>query len=160
MKFIGYVRTGPAAFRVGPVGQMEGIRFHLCASSQFHACVEGLAVADEFHVPQSFRLAAAIVPRRREKVCSASIQSARYGKLRTEAGCGLRAREACPPFFASRAAVPHPVTVDSSSAIHLREQTPFQRTVWHICCRGGRKMCTPSTTVALPWSSDVHCMKS
>ena len=32
------------------------------------------------------------------KVCSASIQSARCGKLRTGAGCGLQAREACPPF--------------------------------------------------------------
>ena len=31
-------------------------------------CVsEGLTVADEFHVPQSFRLAATIAPRRREK---------------------------------------------------------------------------------------------
>jgi len=60
VKFIGYVRVGPAAFRVGPVGQMEGIRFHLCASPLIHACVEGLAVADEFHVQQSFHLAAAI----------------------------------------------------------------------------------------------------
>ena len=60
VKFIGYVRAGPAAFRVRPVGQMEGIRFHLCASPLFHACAEGLAVADEFHVPQSFRFAAAM----------------------------------------------------------------------------------------------------
>ena len=28
-------------------------------------------------------------------------------------GCGLRAREACPPFFASRAAVPHPASAVS-----------------------------------------------
>ena len=68
VKFIGYVRAGPATFRVGPVGQMEGIRFHLCASPQSYVCAEGLAVADEFHVPQSFRLAAAIVPRRRKSL--------------------------------------------------------------------------------------------
>ena len=153
VKFIGYVWASPAAFRVGPMGQMEGNWFHLCASALFHACAEGLAVADEFHVPQSFRLAAAIAPRRREKsarhqfsplgkascvlepdadcgrgrlvprfrlasrsaasggtsrgcncasqtgkVCLASIQSAWYGKLRAEAGGGLRAREAIPPF--------------------------------------------------------------
>ena len=68
VKFIGYVRAGPATFRVGPVGQMEGIRFHLCASPQSYVCAEGLAVADEFHVPQSFRLATAIVPRRRKSL--------------------------------------------------------------------------------------------
>ena len=32
------------------------------------------------------------------KVCSASIQTAWYGKLRAEAGGGLRAREAIPSF--------------------------------------------------------------
>ena len=90
MKFIGYVRSGPAAFRVGPVGQMEGIRFHLCASPLFHACAEGLAVADEFHVPPSFRLAAAIAPRRRKK--SARRQFSPLGKagcvLKPDADCG------------------------------------------------------------------------
>ncbi len=102
VKFIGYVRVGPAAFRVGPVGQMEGIRFHLCASPLIHACAEGLTVADEFHVPQSFHLAAAmwlhdsrchIASRLQlrfadEKVCSASIQTARQGKLRAASGDG------------------------------------------------------------------------
>ena len=51
-----------------------------------------------FTIPLSHSLAAAIAPRRRGKVCSASIQPARQGKLRNGAGCGLRAREACPPF--------------------------------------------------------------
>ena len=84
VKFIGYVWASPAAFRVGPVGQMEGNWFHLCASALFHACAEGLAVADEFHVPQSFRLAAAIAPRRREK--SARHQFSPLGK----AVCALK----------------------------------------------------------------------
>ena len=119
VKFIGYVRAGPAAFRVGPAGQMEGNRFHLCASALFYACAEGLAVADEFHVPLSFRLAAAIAPRRRGKparhqfsplgtpINPADCKSCRYA-IGAHVGCGLRAREACPPVFASRAAVPRP----------------------------------------------------
>ena len=90
VKFIGYVGASLAAFRVGPVGQMERIRFHLCASPLFHACADGLAVADEFHVPQSFRLAAAIAPRRREK--SARHQFSPLGKasyvLKPDADCG------------------------------------------------------------------------
>ena len=90
VKFIVYVWASPAAFRVGPVGQMEGNRFHLCASPLFHACAEGLIVADEFHVPQSFRLAAAIAPRRRKK--SARHQFSPLGKvscvLKPDADCG------------------------------------------------------------------------
>ena len=116
VKFIGYVRAGPAAFRVGPVRQMEGIRFHLCASPLFHACAEGLAVADEFHVPQSFRLAAAmrfqvsrchIAARLQLRLADGKSLLCKAAGYR--AGCGLRAREACPSFFASRAAVPHPL---------------------------------------------------
>ena len=91
VKFIGYVWASPAAFRVGPVGQMEGNWFHLCASALFHACAEGLAVADEFHVPQSFRLAVAIAPRMRKKPVRRQ-----FSPLGT-AGCG------------NEAAVPHPV---------------------------------------------------
>ena len=105
VKFIGYVRAGPAAFRVGPVRQMEGIRFHLCASPLFHACAEGLAVADEFHVPQSFRLAAAmrfqvsrchIAARLQLRLADGKSLLCKAAGYR--AGCGLRAMEACPSF--------------------------------------------------------------
>ena len=136
VKFIGYVWASPAAFRVGPVGQMEGNWFHLCASALFHACAEGLAVADEFHVPQSFRLAAAIAPRRREK--SARHQFSPLGK----ASC-----------------VPHPVTVDNHSAIHLYEQTLLQGHAGHFRYRGGRKRCPPPTASTLTGASDGDCQK-
>ena len=49
-----------------------------------------LRLLEKVNCGTAFRLASAIVPRRRGKDCSASIQSARQGKLRTEAGCGLR----------------------------------------------------------------------
>ena len=67
VKFIGFTLAVSTAFKKGSMKLMEGIRFHLCASPLFHACAEGLTVADEFHVQQSFHLAAAIAPRRREK---------------------------------------------------------------------------------------------
>ena len=54
MKFIGNDRAGSAAFRVGSVEQMEGIRFRLCASPLSHACAKGLDVADEFHESQLY----------------------------------------------------------------------------------------------------------
>ena len=54
MKFIGNDRAGSAAFRIGSVEQMEGIRFRLCASPLSHACAKGLDVADEFHESQLY----------------------------------------------------------------------------------------------------------
>ncbi len=134
VKFIGFVRAGPAAFRVGPVGQMEGNRFHLCASPLFHACAEGLAVADEFHVPQSFLPATAMrlqVSRchiaSRLQLCLAdgksllginSVRSARqvacWGRMRTAGEGGLS------PVFASRAAVPRPASSDYKTIVLMR----------------------------------------
>ena len=60
VKFIGFTLAVSTAFKKGSMKLMEGIRFHLCASPLFHACAEGLTVADEFHVQQSFHLAAAM----------------------------------------------------------------------------------------------------
>ena len=61
--------------------------------------------------------------------------------------------------FASRAAVPRPVTVDNHSAIRLHEQTLFQGHTEHIFYRGGRKRCPPPTAIALSWVSDASCPK-
>ena len=83
---------------------MEGIRFHLCASALFHACAEGLAVADEFHVPLSFCLAVAmrfqvsrchIAARLQLRLADGKSLLCKAAGYR--AGCELRAREACPP---------------------------------------------------------------
>ena len=78
---------------------------------------------------------------------------------RREADCG---EGGLSHVFASRAAVPHPaypVTVDSSSAIHLHEQSLLQGHTGHIYCRGGRKRCTPPTLNALTGASDNDCYK-
>ena len=95
VKFIGFTLAVSTGFKKGSMYLMEGIRFHLCASPLFHACAEGLVVADEFHVPLSFRLAAAIVPRRRER--SARHQFSPLGTAsyvqKPEPQCHIR----CPP---------------------------------------------------------------
>ena len=146
VKFIGYVRADPAAFRVGPVGQMEGIRFHLCASPLFHACAEGLAVADEFHVPQSFRLAAAMRLQVLRRLIASLLQ------LCLADGKSLLG-------INSVRSVRRPATVDGSSAIHLHEQTLFQGHTEHIFYRGGRKRCALPTSNAFTGTSDNDCYK-
>ena len=108
VKFIGFTLAVSTGFKKGSMYLMEGIRFHLCASPLFHACAEGLVVADEFHVPLSFRLAAAIVPRRRER--SARHQFSPLGTAsyvqKPEPQCHIR----CPPSTVNKqpSSVSHP----------------------------------------------------
>ena len=55
--------------------------------------------------------------------------------------------------------VPHPVTVDNHSAIHLYEQTLLQGHAGHFRYRGGRKRCPPPTASTLTGASDGDCQK-
>ena len=160
VKFIGYVRAGLAAFRVGPVGVMEGIRFHLCASPLFHACAEGLAVADEFHVPQSFRLAAAIVPRRREKSAHHQFSPLGAASYAPEPDADCRRERLVPRFrLASRSAasagIPHGYNSASRFTLpHSLVQSTFHSRMTDAACsrpRYGRCRRFVRTVHTAPW---------
>ena len=146
VKFIGFTLAVSTAFKKGSMKLMEGIRFHLCASPLFHACAEGLAVADEFHVPQSFRLAAAMRLQVLRRLIASLLQ------LCLADGKSLLG-------INSVRSVRRPATVDGSSAIHLHEQTLFQGHTEHIFYRGGRKRCALPTSNAFTGTSDNDCYK-
>ena len=86
-----------------------------------------MAIAQKSELQNRLHLAAAIAPRRREK--SAQRQFSPLGKASCvpEPGRGLQAREVCPPFFASRAAVSRPASVDYKTS-WLDENEPCFKT--------------------------------
>ena len=81
-------------------------------------------------------------------------QVAQWSRMRTTGEGGLSL------VFASRAAEPRPVTVDSYSASHLHDQTMLQSHTEHLFYRGGRKRCPPPTASTLTGASDGDCQKS